>query len=89
MVRDPDLRTACETYTDFVHQHLDLMKVEVAGMLVESVGEDDFKDVDSDVRERLMGMVELWKRCENEGVRRKAWEIEEKYLGKVRDKWGF
>jgi hypothetical protein len=21
-VRDPDVRTACETYTDFVHQHL-------------------------------------------------------------------
>jgi hypothetical protein len=23
-VRDPDVRTACETYTDFVHQHLGL-----------------------------------------------------------------
>jgi pimeloyl-ACP methyl ester carboxylesterase len=23
MVRDPDVRTACETYTDFVHHHLD------------------------------------------------------------------
>jgi hypothetical protein len=67
----------------------DLLKVEVAGILVESVCEEYVKDVDSDVREGLKGMVELWKRCENEGVRRKAWEIEEKYLGKVRDKWGF
>jgi hypothetical protein len=25
-VRDPDVRTACETYTDFVHQHLDHSK---------------------------------------------------------------
>jgi hypothetical protein len=66
----------------------ELLKVEVAGMLVAFVGEEDFKNVDSDVRERLKGMVESWKRCENEGVRREAWEIEERYRRKVRDKWG-
>jgi hypothetical protein len=65
----------------------DLLKVEVAGMLIGVVGED-WKDVNTDMRGRLKGVLEMWKGCENEEVRRKGWEVEEKYLGKKRDKWG-
>jgi hypothetical protein len=58
----------------------EVLEVHVAGMLVEIVGEE-IKDVDSDVRLRLRRMLGVWKRSENEGVRRKGWEIEEGVLG--------
>jgi hypothetical protein len=61
------------------------LKVEVAFMLVESVGEE-IKSVDADIREKLRRLLGVWKGCENEGVRRRAWEVEERGLGEERNK---
>ena len=61
----------------------DLLKVEVAWALVQLVGnelEEDRAIVNKETRRKLKLMVETWKTCENEGVRRRGWEIEESYL---------
>ncbi|CAN9466219.1 unnamed protein product [Alternaria alternata] len=61
----------------------ELLRVEIAAMLVTRVGNQLWEantTVDKDIRGRLKAVVETWKACENEGVRRKGWEIEENYL---------
>ena len=61
----------------------DLLKVEVAWALVQLVGDELKEDraiVNKETRHKLVLMVDTWKACENEGVRRRGWEIEESYL---------
>lgn len=61
----------------------DLLKVEVAATLVQLVGNEVKEDraiVNKETRHKLKLMVETWKTCQNEGVRRRGWEIEESYL---------
>jgi hypothetical protein len=61
----------------------ELLKVEVAATLVELVGaelKEEEAIVDREIRARLKEMLETWKTCENEGVRRRGWEVEERYL---------
>ncbi|RYN62956.1 hypothetical protein AA0118_g5083 [Alternaria tenuissima] len=61
----------------------ELLRVEIAAMLVTRVGNQLWEantTVDKDIRDLLKALVETWKACENEGVRRKGWEIEENYL---------
>jgi hypothetical protein len=59
----------------------EIMRVDVAVYLVgQCVGKEGMKVVDVDLNERLKDMLARWKMCENEGVRRKAWEVEESHL---------
>jgi hypothetical protein len=61
----------------------ELLRIEIAAMLVTRVGNtlrEANTTVDKDIRDRLKALIETWKACENEGVRRKGWEIEENYL---------
>jgi hypothetical protein len=59
----------------------EIMRIDVAAYLVEDcVGKGNMKEVDEDLRERLKDTLARWKMCENEGVRRKAWEVDEGHL---------
>jgi len=61
----------------------DLLKVEVAWALVQHVGDELKEDraiVKRETRHKLKLMLETWKASENEGVRRRGWEIEESFL---------
>jgi hypothetical protein len=67
----------------------ELLKVEVAATLVQLVDKELNEGraiVDEEIRARLKAMVEKWKVCENEGVRRRGWEIDERCLSKSTQK---
>lgn len=61
----------------------ELMRVEVAAALIELVGPKLWEEkaiVKKEIRVRLNGLIETWKASENEGVRRRGWEIEQNHL---------
>ncbi|KAL1794349.1 hypothetical protein ACET3X_007770 [Alternaria dauci] len=61
----------------------ELLRVEIAAILVKLVGvqlREENAAVDREIRVRLKVLVDTWKACENEGVRRRGWEIEQNYL---------
>jgi hypothetical protein len=53
----------------------DVLNVEVAVYLLE-LAEEEWKDVDKGVKERVKGMVEGWRKCGEEEVRRLGWGVE-------------
>jgi len=58
------------------------LKVDVARYLVDLVAEEQaWQDVVGDeVVERVVGMVEMWKGCESEEIRKMGWELEKEVL---------
>ncbi|KAF1848806.1 uncharacterized protein K460DRAFT_353745 [Cucurbitaria berberidis CBS 394.84] len=54
----------------------ELLRVEVASYLVEMV--EDFDDIDKVLKEKLKQLLDSWKSCENEDVRRMGWTLKER-----------
>ncbi|RMZ69619.1 dna-binding hexbp [Pyrenophora seminiperda CCB06] len=62
----------------------EVLRCEVAAMLVEKVGWDvkaEKKVIREDVRQRLIAILAGWKACENEVLRRRGWQLENRYFG--------